>query len=165
MAQGAATSRGFGPIENDQSLPGELLVTPNGGTYAPGRLFNDRAYTVKLTGIYRLPADITIAGIARYQDGQPFARMLVFSSLNQGAEAIRAFANGDSRFTYIGTLDARLQKRFTAGGGRWSVYLDAYNLVNMSNSVEEQVDAGPDIRIPTAVQPPRAFHIGARVTF
>ena len=165
MAQGTAASRGFGPLENDQTLPGELLVTPNNGTLARGRLFNDRAYTIKLTGIYHLPAQVSVGAIARYQDGQPFARMLLFPALNQGADAVRAFANGDSRFTYIGTLDLRLQKQFAAGGGRWTAYVDGYNLVNLSNSVEEQVAAAPNVRITTAIQPPRAFHVGGRVTF
>jgi hypothetical protein len=165
IAVASAANRGFGPLENDQSLAGELFANPNAATFARGRLFNDRAYTVKLAGVYKFPADVRLGAVARYQDGQPFARLLVFPNLNQGAEAVRAFPNGDSRFTFTGTLDVRLQKGFTFGGRRIAVLLDAYNVLNLANEVEERVTAAPDVRIATAVQPPRTFHIGVRATF
>lgn len=56
--------------------------------------------------------------IPRARAGQPFARLVIVPGLNQGAEAIRAFGNGDSRFTYTLTVDARLQKGFDIGGHR-----------------------------------------------
>ena len=165
ITDGAAANRGFGPGENDQGLVGELLVTPNAETFARGRLFSDRAYTVKLAGVYRFPEDVRLGVIARYQDGQPFARLLVFPDLRQGAEAVRAFANGGTRFTFTGTLDVRLQKGFRVGAHRVDAIFDAYNLLNLSYEVEERTVAEPDVRVGSAVQPPRTFQVGARVTF
>ena len=164
-AVASAANRGIGPLENDQGLVGELTADPNAATFARGRPFTDRAYTAKVTAVYRLPRATTIGVIARYQDGQPFARMLIFPGLNQGAEAVRAFANGDSRFMFTGTLDARLTKGFTIGGRSIAVVVDAYNLLGLSNSVEESTAAPPDVRITTAVQPPLTLHVGLRVTF
>ena len=115
IATGPATNRGFGPLENDQSTLSDAYVTPNDATFARGRLFNDRAFTIKLSGVYRFPADIRLGAIARYQDGQPFSRMLVFQGLSQGTEAVRAFAAGDSRFRFVGTLDTRLSKGIRLG--------------------------------------------------
>ena len=115
--------------------------------------------------LYRLPADIRVGAIARYQDGQPFSRMVVVPGLNQGAEAIQAFANGRSRFAFTGTLDVRLQKGFTAGALRVDAILDAYNLLNMTKEVEEYVVTGPRFRETTAIQPPRAMHLGLRIVF
>ena len=114
IAEGPAGSRGFGPIENDQATIGELGANPNAATFARGRFFTDRAFTGKLAMVIKLPSEMRLGLIARYQDGQPFARMLILT-LNQGAEAVRAFANGDSRFTFVGTLDARFQKGFVFG--------------------------------------------------
>jgi hypothetical protein len=165
IAEGPASSRGFGPIENDQTLVGELWSDPNAATLARGRLFTDRAFTGKLAALVRLPSDVRLGLIARYQDGQPFARMLVFPTLNQGADAVRAFANGDSRFLFVGTLDARVQKRFALGARTFEAVFDAYNLLNLSNGVEEDVAAGPNVRTGTAVQPPRSLHIGVRLSF
>jgi hypothetical protein len=128
-------------------------------------LFNDRAFTIKLSGVYRFPADVRLGAIARYQDGQPFSRMLVFPALAQGTEAVRAFAAGDSRFRFIGTLDVRLSKGFAVGRGRIDAILDAYNVPGLTYDVEERAAAAPDDRTPIAIQPSRAFHVGARVTF
>jgi hypothetical protein len=165
IAQASAAGRGIGPTENDQGLLGELAITPNAATFARGRPFTDRAYTIKLAGVLRLPSDVRVGAIARYQDGQPFARMLVFPDLSQGAEAVRAFASGDSRFRFTGTLDLRVQKGFAAAGARLAAVLDAYNVLGLRYDVEEVLTAPPDVRIPTAVQPPRAIHLGAKLTF
>lgn len=164
-ASGSGGNRGFRAIENDQDVPGELATNPNAATYARGRLFTDRAYTIKWTTVYRLPRDISLGAIARYQDGQPFARMVVVPALNQGAEAIQAFANGRSRFAFTGTLDVRLRKGFRAGAARIDAIVDAYNLLNMTKEVEEYVVTGPRFREITAIQPPRAIHLGARLSF
>jgi hypothetical protein len=165
IAQGPGGSRGYGPLENDQSVVADLFVTPNGVPLRRGRLFNDRAFTIKLSGVYRLPGDIRAGAIARYQDGQPFSRMLVFENLGQGAEAVRAFAAGDSRFRFIGTLDTRLQKGFTIGARRLEAILDAYNLLGLTYDVEERAAAAPNVRTPIAIQPSRTFHVGVRMTF
>jgi hypothetical protein len=42
------------------------------------------------------------------------------------------------------------------------LFIDAYNVVNMAKEVEEWVATGPAFRTPTAVQPPRAIHVGLR---
>jgi len=165
LSGGAAGSRGFTAVENDLAMTGELFADPNAATYARGQLFNDRMYTIKTLSVVTLPRDIRVGVIGRYQDGQPFSRMVIVPGLNQGTEAVRGFATGRSRFTFRSTLDVRLQKRVAAGGAALEVFLDTYNLLNMSNEVEEYVVTGPRFRETTAVQPPRSFHLGARVTF
>ena len=46
-----------------------------------------------------------------------------------------------------------------------SLLLEAYNLLNTNNEVEEDVRTGPTFRFPTAVQPPRSVRLGLRFTF
>jgi hypothetical protein len=164
-AEGSGSSRGYGPLENDQDIPGELFTNPNAGTYARGRLFSDRAFTIKWTTRYRVPYGFTIGAIARYQDGQPFARMVVVPGLAQGAEAVQAYPNAGSRFTFTGTLDLRVQKSFTLAGASLDAIVDAYNLFTRSNEVEEYVVTGPAFRTPTFIEPRRSVHLGVRVTF
>jgi hypothetical protein len=165
ITSGQAGNRGFGPTENDQSVAGELFADPNAATLARGRLFSDRAFTGKIGVVYRFPADVRLGAIARYQDGQPFARVLVFPDLNQGRDAVRAFTNGESRFTFISTLDARLQKIVRSGPVEIAAFVDGFNLLNLASSVEENIAAAPNVRTSTAVQPPRAFHVGLGITF
>ena len=102
---------------------------------------------------------------ARYQDGQHFARLVVVQNLNQGAEAVRAFPNGKTRFTYTMTVDVRLQKVFRIGAHHVVAFADAYNLLDNAKEIEEFPVTGPKSRLTAAVQPPRAIHTGLRLTF
>jgi hypothetical protein len=162
----SAGNRGFGPGENDEGIIGELSGNPNAATNARGNVFSDRQYLFRVATAYRLPHDISFGVVARYQDGQPFSRMVVVPDLNQGADAVRAFRGGKSRFTFTGTLDIRVQKWLTLpGGGRAALVIDGFNVINMDKEVEEWVATGPDYRTSTAAQPPRAIHIGLRLAF
>ena len=165
LSEGSGANRGYGPRENDQDVPGELLTNPNAATYARGRLFTDRGFTIKWTTRYRMPYDVTLGAIARYQDGQPFSRLVIVRDLNQGAEAVQAYPAGGTRFTFTGTLDLRIQKAFRVGTARLDALFDAYNLLTRSNEVEEYVVTGPAFRTSTAIQPPHSFHLGLRVSF
>jgi hypothetical protein len=162
---GPGDNRGFRASENDPGLVGELGETPNALTYSTGRLFFDRAYTLKIAGVYHAPGDVRLGLVARYQDGQPFARVVVSPALNQGPEAVQAIPNGRSRFTYTLTLDARVEKGFALGRWRPALVLEAFNLLDTANEVEEDVATGPSFRQPTAIEPPRAFRLGLRLDF
>ena len=101
------------------------VQNPNAHTSAQGRLFTERGYTSKIAMVYHFPKDITFGVEARYMDGQHFARLVIVPDLNQGPEAVRAFQNGKTRFTYVGTLDVRLQKEFKAGTTRVTGVIEA----------------------------------------
>jgi hypothetical protein len=160
-----AANRGFHVDENDPGPAGEVFTDPNANTDARGRLFFDRAFTIKLASVYRFAHGVNIGLIARYQDGQPFSRVTVVPGLNQGTDVVRAYPAGDARFSFTGTFDLRLQKGFSAGRTRIDAILDAYNLFNLGYEVEERVVTGPTFRYITAIQPPSAVHLGVRVTF
>jgi hypothetical protein len=162
-SEGAGANRGFRPSENDQGLVGELFDDPNAGTQARGRLFSDRAYTIKLSGSYRAPLGVRLGAVARYQDGQPFAR-LVLAALPQGLTAVQAIPRGRARFTFIATLDARVEKEFLwAGGRRAAVVVEAFNLTGRANEVEEVVVSGNSYRQVTLREPPRTVRVGLRL--
>jgi hypothetical protein len=156
---------GFLPSENDPGLIGDVFTNPNSETNARGRPFTERGYTMKMAGTYRFSDTLRLGMAARYQDGQHFARLLVVPGLNQGTEAIRAFVNGKTRFTYTMTWDARLQKDFKVYGARLTSILDAYNMFNTATEIEEVAVTGPLSRTVSAVQPPRSVHLGIKLTF
>jgi hypothetical protein len=164
-AIGPAGDVGFRASENDQGILDDGIGSPNAATFASGRLFFDRSYVLKLSAAYRAPGGLGIGAAARYQDGQPFARIVVGPDLHQGAEAIRAIPNGRSRFTYTLTVDARLEKVFSAGHARVAAVVDVFNALGDAREVEEDVITGPAFRDVSAVQPPRAFRLGARFEF
>jgi hypothetical protein len=163
-AIGPAARPGFGPAENDQDTLGSPLIPLNSDVNGRGRLFNDRAYTVKLSTVYRLPANVSVGAIARYQDGQPFSG-LVIEDEPIGAVAVRAFPSGSARFTYTGTLDVSVKKRLVVTARSIDFIADLYNLTNSRHEVEEVTVIGPTYRMPTAVQPPRTVVVAAAVRF
>ncbi len=162
---GPAAYRGFLATENDADMVGDRLELPNAATLARGRLFFERGYTIKIAGTYEGPRDLHFGLVARYQDGQHFARLVIPTDLNQGAEPIRGITNGDSRFTYVLTIDARVEKGFAVGGARLTGVLEAFNLGGSGIEVEENVIWGPAYRNTSAVQPPRAVRLGLRLDF
>jgi hypothetical protein len=183
MTETAGANRGFRVLENDQGLVGELFDDPNADTHASGRSFFDRAYTMKLGAAYRAPGDWRLGLAARYQDGQPFGRLVVVPDLAQGPEIVPATPRGQitesgatdaegrylvpsgHRFTYTLTVDALIEKGFDLHGRRLALRAEVFNLLGTRNEVEEDPLWGPDFRTPTATQPPRVVRLGLRFDF
>jgi hypothetical protein len=163
-AVGWGGDRGAGPLENDPSVLGERYEVPNAYARPANRLFGDRAYVGKWSGGFRNANHFSVAGIVRYQDGQPFTRVVV-AELSTGPEMIEAYALGRTRYTYAGTIDVRIEKGFSLGRSRLAVRADVFNLTNHKNEVEEDVVGGPAFRRSTAVQPPITMRLGFRVDF
>jgi hypothetical protein len=164
-SEGLASNIGFRPLENDIGVLGDVFVNPNARDHAQGRLFTERGYTFKAAAAYQFTPDVRAGIVARYQDGQHFARLVLMPDLAQGPDLVRAFRNGRTRFAYTMTVDARLQKAFTVGRAVLTAMLDAYNLSNQSLEIEEYALTGLQSRASTALQPPRAVHLGLRVQF
>jgi len=160
-----AGNRGFRPLESDPGVIGELFGNPNARTYAYGHGFVDRGYVIKWWAHYAAPKNYAVSAVARYQDGQPFSRLVIIPDLNQGPEAINGYRLGRTRFTFTFSLDTHVEKTFAIGRGKVSAILDVFNLLDTDNEVEEDVTTGSTFRVPTAVQPPRAARIGVRVAF
>ncbi len=164
-SKGFGGNRGYRSTENDQGVLGEFLENPNAASYADGRLFFDRAYVAKWATTFQAPRDISVAVIARYQDGQPFSRFVVATGLAQGPEAVSAYRAGRTRFTFTSTVDLRVRKDVRVLGHRAGVWLDMFNLANDANEVEENPLTGLAFRQSTLLQPPRTVRLGFRVAF
>jgi hypothetical protein len=164
-SEGLGGNRGFRPDENDQGVLGEVFSDPNAQTNARGRLFFERGYVIKWSALWQLPHGFRGTAAARYQDGQHFNRVVIAPNLPQGVDAIPALPRGKTRFTYVFTLDSRLEKQLALRGRTVTVLLEAYNLLNTNNEVEENVITGAAFRAPTAVQPPRSIRLGLRLSF
>jgi hypothetical protein len=162
---GAGANRGFLASENDPGLVGELYDHPHADSFRTGRMFFDRAYTIKAAMLFRPARELWLSALARYQDGQPFARVVIARELAQGPDAVPAVRRGDHRFTYTLTVDARVEKVFSIGRPRLSAVLEAFNVLDQRNEVEEDVVWGPGFRRVTATQPPRALRLGIGLAF
>ena len=135
-------------------------VRLNATTFARGRLFTDRAL-IKLSSVFRLPSDVRIGLVARYQDGQPFSRIVVATGLNQERShpAFRT-ANRDSRSRKRSTADS---EGFAIGKERFDVVFDVFNLLNTAGRSEEQTVSGATFRASLPSSRRALFHAGFRI--
>lgn len=162
-ASGRGGNRGLRVFENDFGVVGESFDRTNADTYGYGRLFFDRAYSLRM---YLTANDIrgfTFGAIGRYDDGQPFARLVIQNDLPQGPDFVQAIPRGRARFHYTLSVDARLAKRFRMANADLEVSASVFNALGSQFEAEEQIVWLPDYRRITMVQPPRAFVIGVRI--
>jgi hypothetical protein len=164
-SSGLGGNRGFRVDEADQGVIGELLENPNAESVADSRLFFDRAYVLKWSTIYRGPRGFTAGITARYQDGQPFARLVLVPELAQGPEVVASDYSVATRFSFTGTIDAHLAQTFGVSGRRVTATLDVFNLSNLADEVEEYSVSGATFRNSTAMQPTRTVRAGLRFEF
>ena len=152
-------------LENDQLVLGDRFANPNASKDVYGSFFFDRSYVGKLSVGYRAPGDVRTAFSVRYQDGEPFTRLVVAPDHAGGPEMVHAYRVGRTRFTYTATFDVRVEKGFAVGNRRGAIRLDVFNITNHKNEVEEDVLTGPLFRVSTAVQPPITLRLGVRFEF
>jgi hypothetical protein len=162
---GTAGNRGARADENDQGVIGERFATPNAAPPTEGAFFFDRSYVLKWSTSFRPGRNMTLAFTARYQDGQPFGRLVVSPALAQGPDFVTVDRVGNTRFMFLGTIDARIGKTFVWGPRESSIMLDVFNITNRRNEVEENLVAGVPFRSTTAVQPPRTLRLLLRMGF
>jgi hypothetical protein len=93
-ASGLGVNRGFGALEADTGAVGELFENPNARTYAWGHTFFDREYVMKWWNGYVAPHDFLLSAVARYQDGQPFSRLVIAPDLTQDPRRFRLIGAG-----------------------------------------------------------------------
>lgn len=160
---GRGGNRGLRVTENDFGVVGESFDRGNADTYGYGRLFFDRAYSLRMYLTANDVRGFTFGALGRYDDGQPFARLVIQNDLPQGPDFVQAIPRGRARLHYTLSVDARLAKRFDLGDAKVEVSASVFNALGSQFEAEEQVVWLPDYRRITMVQPPRAFVIGVRI--
>ena len=126
----------------------------------------------KLSGTSEAPYGIRISPLLRHQAGANFARTISVGAAAATAVGgifsgtIDAESRDARRHDNITVFDVKVERAFPLGAGvRVRAFLDLFNITN-SNAVETRtVTTGTSFLRPTAVLPPRAARIGARLQF
>lgn len=159
---GRGGNRGLRVAENDFGVVGESFDRLNTDTFAYGRLFFDRAYSLKMHLVAKDIGGFDFGALGRYDDGQPFARLVILNDLPQGPDFVQAIPRGRARLHYTLSVDARVSRRFELSGGALEVSASVFNALGSQFEAEEQVVWLPDYRRITMAQPPRSFVIALR---
>ncbi len=161
------TNPGNTEWENDDGVIGTLYDNPNTLINARGRVRFDRAYVGRIGLNYLMPLGFRFACVIKYYDGQPFARKIIVTGMNQGPFYIQAHPRGVSRYEYNRTIEVRLEKTFCFGEKKFRIILDIFNILNRGLATEENEWTGPiyPLRYATEIQSPRVFRLGLAYDF
>lgn len=162
-----STNPGNTAWENDDGVIGSLFDSPNTLIHAEGRPHFDRGYTGRVGFRYLAPLGFSFSAVAKYYDGQPFARLKIIPDLNQGPIFIQTAPRGVARYSFNQTVDVRIEKAFELNSGRLKIILDGFNVLNLALDTEEDYWTGPDYpeRHPTEIQSPRVLRLGMAYEF
>jgi hypothetical protein len=149
-------------------------VNPNGYPNTPNGTFDEDTtrWDFKVSGTFEAPYGIRLSPLLRHQAGANFARQISVGAATATAAGaifsgtINAEPLNARRHDNITVLDMKIERAFPLGRGvRLRAFMDLFNITN-SNAVETRTIAtGTSFLRPTAVLPPRAARIGARLSF
>ncbi len=180
-----AYSRGLiTTARNDESLgggAGYFYSDPNAHTNAYGRFPLERRNQLKVTGVVRLPFDITLSGYFRALSGTRTTRTIntIYANIyvqgtttafrpRQGDVSLYAEKRGSTGLPDLWLLDLHLEKTFRIKRTYFGVFADCFNVFNEMiitgwNMVSNNPNT-PYLR-QTGINDPRIFRLGARFGF
>jgi len=139
--------------------PNDLINTGDGGRH---RL---TTWTAKAWGTVQAPWKIVVTPMLRHQSGQPFGRTIT-ASMNYGVIRVLAEPVGTRRMDNMTLFDVRVEREFLrAGSGRFSLFLDVFNLFNANHAEDVNWASGSAFLQALAVVPPRVARLGLRASF
>jgi hypothetical protein len=166
-----------GALSSGQTLTGNNsdLNDPNLTRYTNGIVGNDSLVAFRLSGSYRAPYDINLAGSLVSNTGYPFvstysvtraAATAAGVALTRANQTIFLSQRGDERLPAVTLMDLRISRAFRfANGRRIEPTFDIFNLGNASTITSLNAGVGTTYLIPTAIVSPRIMKVGFVVGF
>jgi carboxypeptidase family protein len=147
------------------------LNDPNNTVFANGIVGNDSKYGVRLSGSYRTPGDVQLAGTLVANQGYPYVstfqvtRTLV-PTLTRASQTIFLAPRGGERLPNVTSIDLSISRPIKLGQGRTFVpRLDIYNVGNADTVLGTTVAVGGSYQLPTQILAPRIMRAGFSITF
>jgi hypothetical protein len=125
-----------------------------------GRSRADEEWRFVVSGVFRVPWQITIAPIYEYGSGQPWNRILGYDFNGDGKNSDRAegVARNSEDGPSFSSFSLRVTKTFSFGdGGALDIILEGFNLFNETNYDVNSVVQGEYLAGPTLANPSAAF--------
>ena len=166
-----------GALSSGQTLTGNNsdLNDPNLTRYTNGIVGNDSLVAFRLSGSYRAPSEINVAGSLVSNTGYPLvstysvtraAATAAGVALTRANQTIFLSQRGDERLPAVTLIDLRISRSFRfANGRRIEPTFDIFNLGNASTITSLNAGVGTTYLIPTAIVSPRIMKIGFVVGF
>ena len=170
MQTGFTIGRNSGGTTN-----GSDLNDPNVTLYNTGIIGNDSEKAFRLSGSYRLPGDISVAGSMIANNGYPYQSTFSVSravatasgvALTRSSQTVVLSERGDERLPNVTMFDIRLSRPFRLGGGRsFTPQVEIFNLSNSDTVVSQSNAVGSAYLRPAAILSPRIIKLGFSLNF
>ncbi len=150
-----------------------MYDNPNQHVNAIGRLSNDRRHYFKLLAMFRGPWGINLSGVAEYYTGNPYSRTLQNTQMSMDLNGVTqatiiAGKRGEYELPSRFNLDLTLEKEFKFGNSRFSIFANAFNLLNSGVATAVETTSMHQTRAfgqTTALNNPFYLRLGARFDF
>ena len=157
-----------------QTGTGSDLNDPNATIFTNGIIGNDSPVAFRVSGSYRAPFDISIAGSLVSNSGYPFvstysvtraAAAAAGVALTRANQTIFLSDRGDERLPSVTLIDLRVSRSFRFGTRRIEPTFDIFNVGNASTITSLTTGVGSTYLAPTGIVSPRIMKVGFAVNF
>ncbi len=152
---------------NDSAEYNDPNSDPRDQPLRNGRLTHDNTHIAKAMGTYRGPFELLMSAVFYYTSGDTFTRTIrtTRTQTPQGRLDVFIEPRGASRFDAQPRLDARVERRFTLGGGSLGLLLEGFNVINDAAVTSQTTRSGLFYGSPQALVPARRLRVGATFRF
>jgi hypothetical protein len=151
------------------------LNDPNNTQFTNGIAGNDSTVAFRLSGSYRFPYDINLAGTYIGNSGYPYVSYVsvtqaqaraVGVNLTRASQTVLLSDRGDERLDSVKMLDLRISKIFKLGGNRnITPQVDLFNLFNSDTATTINNAVGSTYLFPSEILAPRIIRVGFALNF
>ncbi len=145
---------------------------PNAHVNAIGRLPGERRHQFKIIGTVKGPWGINISTNMQIFSGRRYTRTVRSSdiglNLNQGGSTNFAETRGSRGYPSLALLDFKLEKVFSIGPVKLSIFGDVFNALNQGKATDvwaRSSGGGFDFEEMLEINNPRIFRLGAKIDF
>jgi hypothetical protein len=148
--------------------PAGDLNNPN-LTFRDGIVGDDTPFSLRLSGVYQLPYEISASATMQYYKGFPeFTTVSVGNntvSLTQGTTTLAVVPRGDTRLPAVKSVDMTLRRTFRLGKRTFEPRLDLYNLTNAATIIARTTQLGPTYGQASSIQRGTLIKAGFDISF
>ena len=150
------------------------LNDPNLTVFPRGIIGNDSETALRVSGSYRLPGDISLAGSMIANNGYPYQSTYAVTradaqragvALTRSSQTVVLSERGDERYPNVTMFDIRLSRAFRFGSRSITPQVDFFNIGNADTIVNQTGAVGPSYLRPNEILSPRIIRVGFSLNF
>lgn len=150
------------------------LNDPNLTSYPEGIIGSDSETAFRLSGSYRLPGDISLAGSMVANNGYPYVSTYAVSRaeaaragvvLTRASQTVFLSERGAERYPNVTLFDLRLSRAFRFGSRSFTPQIDFFNVTNADTITSYTAAVGAAYLRPGDIISPRIIRVGFSLDF